>query len=336
MAKATQDEQAHRGPFGSQEEVTRIILKSGDTTYVCGWANRHDACPNVKRQLQSAKSSPDRFLLMYRGDGDPLYLDNLFVMGQKARPLYHQGDLGQLKYTPRTLAEDVESFREIALAYVESPLGQSNHLTPDSLVKKYEALELQGRFWLSQGLIEGLQYQNCKSTVRRWRDLLFVISCSTSDEVALRYALGYRPSDEPPREAFVFEYAPPVDNGYYRRVPETIQQFRQLELGWLYPDGDSEVFAWYGMMPHYILGYATLTRDPRKQARYTVRYTPNPAYEERGATLEEPPEMMAEQLALMRETEKYVAWVWRRIDKEPEHIWLHAGDLRQDLGVPSE
>lgn len=285
-----------------------VELGNGTTAHVHRWTNRHERHPRIRGQILRAEQGDD-FLLLFRGQRDaPPKQEDLFLIGQKARPAYHGGNVSRLRYTPRAIAEDRGLFEALARAFVDSPMHRGPP-TLDSIMRRFDSGAPPVRFWLSQLLAYALQYQNLRPSVLRWRDYLFVMSGTTDERVALRYAVRQLPS-----LAYVLEYAPPVVGRWFIRVAAVIQEFDALQLGHIYPDRDSEVFVNYAMFPHYILGYSILHRVAGERCTYETAYVPNPWYADQGATLDDPPELSREQQDAIRETQQELAWVLRDED----------------------
>jgi len=146
---------------------------------------------------------------------------------------------------------------------------------------------------------------------------MFVQSFTTEEKVALKYALHTRPS-----VAYVLEYAPPEQDQLFRRVSEVVHEFRELRLGYIYPDRDSEVFVNYVAFPHYLLGYSILHRVSGEPRTYETVYVPNPWYSERRATLENPPNLNREQQRIIKETCGEIAWIFHDGDdwRDIQHV----------------
>jgi hypothetical protein len=190
---------------------------------------------------------------------------------------------------------DESLFKDIATAFVSSPMAQKAKACPsvNELAEFYRTGSCAYRGDLSQTLLEGLHYQNYQ--IQEWRDYLFLLSCSTSDEVALQYALHHLP-----KRAFVLDYAPPCDSGLYKNADAMIKELRDLRLSFVYRNRDEEYFIWFAMLPHYLLGVSELQSTGR--FAYGMKYIANPWYEERGATLADPPNLEEAQRGLISRT----------------------------------
>lgn len=242
---------------------------------------------------------------MFRGQQDPpRRKEQLFLIGQKAQPAYHDGDTERLTFTFRAIGEKEDLFHKLARDFVASPMHQGRP-TFDELMAQYRRTTVPERVRLGQLLIYGLQYQNCRREVSRWRRYMFVVSATMCDRVALNYALARLPA-----AGYVLEYAPPCHGSFYSRVSDVVRGFEDIRLGYIYPDRDSEVFVKYAMFPHYLLGYSLVHKVVGEGPVYETVYVPNPWYDERGATLRTPPDLSAEQRELMEETRREVAWMF--------------------------
>lgn len=285
--------------------MTQVSLGRGCRTTVHGWEHRHAAFPGIAEQIRFAQDSEGRFQLMFRGDRNPPPREqDLFLIGQKARPAYYEGDPNRLEFNFRALGDDQVLFREVAEAFVGSPMHKKSP-TADELLTRYWASSPQERMRLGRLLLYGLHYQNLRPTVRRWRDYAFAMSCTTDERIALRYAL----KELPPNAAYILEYAPPGRGDWFCRVSDVIEEYNELELGHIFPDKDSEIFVNYGMFPHYLLGYSVLNRIGSGAPVYEAVYVPNPWYAKRGATLVEPPNLNREQAEIIQATGGEIAWI---------------------------
>lgn len=307
------------------------VQVNGAPVRVIGWGVRHAACPTIREQFRLCDGK--RFRLLFRGVKELPHADNYFIIGHKTRPLYFAGQLSTLEHHARKLASERVLFERLVADFAASRMG--SRLDEDvgpKLLNAYErAPEVRPRIRLAQLLLYGLQYQNNRPEVEEWRDYLFVLSASTSPDVAVRYALGHRLAESLPDSAIVIEYAPPCSGHCFERMTDVLSEFAALDLGEWYPDRDNEVLIPCGMLPHFLLGYSTLTRHATAR-EYAVHYTPNPVYANGGASLECPPNLDAQQSKLMRELNGQVAWtlhVWS--DSVGEWCWLHGPNGPQDI-----
>ncbi|GEM_PF-4898766 len=280
-----------------------------------GWKNRHEPFPAVVHNVQLAGSSP-AFLLMYRGDRRPPSRD-VFLFGIKSRPALYEGDLTRLEYEVARVADDVVRFTHLLDAFLRSPMAKRAKVVPtrDRILSDYCTSDRARRIRLAQLLGLAIQYQNSQRDLRTWRDLVFLVSCSRRDDVALRYAVAHRSSEGFPDSAYIYEYAPPATDSLHEPAVEVLKDFEALGFDSVFPDRDNEIFVKMAMLPHYILGYAELRRVSADGVRgvYGVNYHPNPPYASGQATLESPPNLTDRQKALIRQTKGRVAWLyWNR------------------------
>jgi hypothetical protein len=268
-----------------------------------GWNERMSAYPNIQDQVALARRGK-AFLLLFRGQEEsPPRREDLFVIGQKSCPAYYDGNTEQLQFNFRDIAAKENMFRRLADEFAASPMCQED-VRAEDLLQRYRLASFEGRGRLGQVLVYGLQYQICRPGVRKWRKYLFVISCSTEEDVAIKYALRNLPTT-----AYVLEYAPPFGEGLFRRVSEVLNEFQGLGIERAYPDRDREVFVHYGMLPHYLLGYSVLQRS-RTEGIYETTYVPNPWYAERRKTLLDPPDLTMIQMPLIEATHNEIAWIF--------------------------
>lgn len=304
----------------------QVKLKNSALVNIEGWENRHLAHPTIIDQIRYAEESGE-FQLLLRGESkEPEYLRYIFYLGRKSRPLY-QPRPARLKYNPRKVSEERTLFREIASAYVETEMAEKAGVSLDALLTRFDQSDRSRRIRLSQLLIDALQYQNCQQSAERYRNYLFLLSCSKDDAVALKYALH-----KLPHQGFVYEYCPPKNRGFFRQVADIVREFR-AELGFSYDDRDNEVFVENAMMPHYLLGYTRLVRSKSGRHEYTPTYVANPFYEIQGATLANPPNLEHHQQRLFEKTTKAgeIAWVYH-CDGNWTELLCYAG--RENIANP--
>ncbi|MEK6408927.1 MAG: hypothetical protein AABN34_18545 [Acidobacteriota bacterium] len=277
-----------------------------------GWANRHKSFPAIIQQFQLARNSP-AVALMFRGDKQ-VPRHNVFLLGVKSRPALYGGNIARLRFEISKVADDEVRFTELLVAFCSSPMVRNVEATPthDRILVEYQKSVRARRVRLSQILVLAIQYQNSQRSMRPWRHLLFLVSCSRRDEVAARFALGHRAAEDFPKVAYLYEYAPPALSSLHEPAVQVLMEFEELGLQNVYPDRDNEVFVQMAMLPHYILGYAELRRvsTDRVSAVYDVNYHPHPSYASGEATLDNPPKLTEDQQALMVETRNQIAWVW--------------------------
>jgi hypothetical protein len=294
-----------------------------------GWETRHRLHPAVSTQIDQYCDG-ERHCLMYRGEKCIRYRDDLFVIGEKARPFYYGNDPTRFHRTAREIQSNESKMRQLVDVFLSTPMAKGGATrSADLIMARWKALEPRGRFRLAQLLLHALHWQNCKQEVKEWRDFLFVHSCSLNDCVALGYALSHRADEPPPEKAFVIEYAPPCDQDFFEPVGSLIEEFKELNLPNCFVDREQEVFALWGLFPHYILGYSELTRDDADAvpARYKVKYVPNPAFDG-GASLEMPKDLTDDQSKKARQIGKELAWVQREIGVACPSVWIeHSGDV---------
>lgn len=290
-------------PYRSRGRVRNATVR--------GWNIRHAGAPTVGEQLEFAAQS-EEFQLLYRGDSNPPD-GEVFTFGIKSRPAIYQGDLERLRYEAGEVSRDATKFRAISEAFLEGPSvrdsPEDRRPNLSALLAAYEASDCPRRRRLAEVLLVALQHQNARQAVRRWRNLLFLVSCSRSETTALRYALGHRFSDPPPELAWVYEYAPPVNDTLHESAQAVLNEFQDLLLTSAFPDLDEEVFVKMAMLPHYILGVSELRRAGDNLA-YQVSYQPNPHYESGLATLLRPPQLTDAQQIEIEGTRGQVAWLW--------------------------
>ncbi len=269
-----------------------------------GWDQRYADHTRVAEQAAAASASPNHTLL-YRGQKSIDHIDDVFTIGQKARPLYHLGDRAKLERRLSRMATDRAWFGQLAGAFVGSRLGENSTVTFEQLLERFDTREEPGRILLAQVLLEALQYRNCQLTGKEWRDFLFLLSATTNAERAAMYAL-----QNDPGKAFVLEYVPPHGRNLARSVTHFRSEYAALGLGDTFPDGDSEYLIRYAMLPHFLLGYTRLDRQGRgPPCSYRATYVPNPVYTNGSATLDNPPDLNAAQEEVFRKTMPGIAWV---------------------------
>ncbi len=269
-----------------------------------GWADRYDAHRSIAAVAAAASVSP-RHTLLYRGQKKIDFSENVFKIGQKARPLYHLGDRTKLERRLSTMATDRAWFGRLVAAFVDSRVGQGSCATSEELLKHFDTRGEPDRILLAQVLLEALQYRNCQLTGKEWRGHLFLLSATTRAERAALYAL-----QNTPKKAFVLEYAPPHGRNLARSVKDFIAEYSALGLGDTFPDEDNEYMIRYAMLPHFLLGYTRLDLQGRHPSNiYRATYVPNPVYADGSATLESPPDLNAAQSEVLRNTLPHLAWV---------------------------
>lgn len=305
---------------------------------ITNWESQLEQYSKITEQRKIATQSDAKYQHMFRGDKlnnisilQSEYPDTLFTIGRKARPAYCGNDINRLEYTPNHLIENQDKFTELASVFVNSEMHKRKaneiNLTVDDLVNRHNSSNQAEQFLLVQLLIYGLQYQNQREGIREWQNRLFVVSCSCDETVAMKYALR-----DLPQQTYVIEYAPPINNRYSLSVAEVIDKFKELNLGFIFPDRDQEIFVLYAMMPHYILGYAKLRQQNPNPAQYNVEYIPNPSYEEEGYTLDNPPILTEDQEELFDKTKERMAWVFR---DSHDWQWLKYGGISRDISSPN-
>jgi hypothetical protein len=296
-----------------------------------GWEDRHDPHPHVAREYERARND-GRWRLMFRGQQEMPLERDFYYVGQKARPCYHGGDIHKLRLHAQKVAFDSRLFAELAVAYVTSPMPHwGKPIRVDDLHAVYRKSDERQRYFLAQLLIEGLHYQNNQPEVSKWRDYLFVISCTTDYEIALKYALSLHGGLA--MQGYVLEYAPPVKSNLYHDVDEVIAQFGQRRLGFIHGNKDAEILVPFAMSPEYLLGHTVLCQQ--SAGTYEGTYLPNPHYESGRATLERPPDLSDRQRELMEATLKRMAWV-SYIPSESGGEWgdLFRPDGTEPIGPP--
>jgi len=276
---------------------------------VQGWDVRYAAYPRIAEQAIAARESQGHVFL-YRGQKNIDHIDDVFTIGQKARPLYHFGDLSKLDRRPSTMATDRVRFGQLVGAFLGSKLGESTSSTFEKLMERFDARDEEDRVLLAQVLLESLQYRNGQLTGREWRDYLFLLSASTNAERAAMYALQNHP-----RKAFVLEYAPPHGRNLARSVKHFRTEYSELGLGDSLLDEDDEYMIRYAMLPHFLLGYTRLDRRGKAAPHsYLATYFPNPVYADGTATLDSPPDLDAAQEEVAQRTLRHIAWVFNLDD----------------------
>lgn len=284
---------------------------------VCGWNTRYANYPRIATQAAKALAGQSHRLL-YRGQKSIDHIDSVFTIGQKARPLYHKGDLAKLKRRLSKLAANRTQFGELVGAFLGSGVGNQSTLTFEELLRNFDRSNETTRVVMAQILLEALQYRNCKLTGKEWRDYLFLLSASTNPKRAAMYALQRNP-----KEAFILEYAPPIGRNLARSVKHFRTEYSALGLGETPTDDDEEYFIRYGMLPHFLLGYTRFVRvGTEAPYSYIATFVPNPVYANGSSTLDRPPNLDAAQEAVFRETLPSIAWVFNRADGELAG-WTH-------------
>lgn len=159
---------------------------------ILGWKDRHNAHPAIRNQIE--KCNGVNFHALFRGVREIPFEPELFVLGLKARPMYATGDPDSLTSHARSLAMEEAAFDVLVEDFVASPMMTRKGKCSVAAVKKlFGEGDERHRVRLAQLLLYALHYQNTREEVARWRDHLFVLSATTSAEVALRYALGHKP-----------------------------------------------------------------------------------------------------------------------------------------------
>jgi hypothetical protein len=277
-----------------------------------GWADRRARCLGVSRQIECCDGS--RHVLLFRGEKSLPLRDDLFIVGRKARPFYCGGDPDVLRRCARFLVEDAQCFGQLVKDFVASPIGREISVTTDELRQRWIVQDPRGRLRLSQLLLYAMQWQNCKDSVRPWRDYLLLLSATSDENTALHYALSRRRCEQPPKEAFILEYAPPVGHEYFEWVADVRDELIDSGLcAAQFCDRDREAFILYALMPHFILGYSHLRLlcCADGVAQYACEYVGNPAMEDGCATLAKPRDLDAAQRDAMLRLGKSLAWVYR-------------------------
>lgn len=211
-----------------------VNLRGGSLAAVEGWYSRHQGCARIAEQLELARSG-GQFVVLFRGQDRIEHREDLFIIGQKARPLYHGGDKAKLERTLRRLATNEESFGRLAGAFAETPLGKRANVSGVDLLRRFQNAADEDRVLLAQLLTEGLQYQNCKPPAANWRDYLFLLSATTEADRAAMYALNgsLRGSLN---ETFILEYAPPTERNLFRSVKDFRREYAAMGLGEAFRD----------------------------------------------------------------------------------------------------
>lgn len=280
---------------------------------VVGWHDRHQDHAKIRQQID--KCDGTKFQLLFRGMKKIPYEPELFVLGLKAKPMYATGNPEALTRHARNLAADAKTFARLAEAFAASPMmTKHSKCSTQALMNWYESSQERPRVRLAQLLLYGLQYQNTRQGIAGWRDYLFVLSATTTPDVAVRYALGHRHNESAPDCAVVIEYAPPCGGHCFEMMNDILEEFHELKLGEWFPDRDSEVLIPFAMLPHYVLGYAKLSRASTNQCEgsYSVKYVPNPAFATEGFSLDNPKDLDAEQERKRKELNGQIAWAYHR------------------------
>lgn len=279
--------------------------RNDNTMMVEGWTTRYDGHGLMAGAATAASASP-RHTLLFRGQKEIKYIDDIFLIGQKARPLYQASDRSRLERRLNTIATDRTWFGQLAGAYLGSKVGQGCKVAFGELMTQFDIRSPDERVLLAQLLLEALQYRNCQLAGREWRDYLFLLSATTNAERAAMYALQNNP-----KRAFVLEYAPPRGRNLARSVKDFKEEYAALGFGETFPDEDEEYMIRYAMLPHFLLGYTRLDRHGRATPfSYAATYVSNPAYASGAATLDNPPDLNDEQEDVMRRTLPHLAWVF--------------------------
>lgn len=269
-----------------------------------GWEKRYAAHARVAAQVVAASTSSGHTLL-YRGQKAIDHIEDVFTIGQKARPLYHLGNRTKLERRLSTMAADTAWFGQLAGAFLGSRVGEKSAMTFESLLEHFETRSQSARILLAQVLLEALQYRNCQLTGKEWRDYLFMLSATTNAERAAMYALQNNP-----RKAYVLEYVPPRNRNLARSVKDFMSEYSALGLGDTFPDEDDEYMIRYAVLPHFLLGYTRLDRQGKSPPYfYRATYVPNPVYASGTATLDKPPDLNAAQEKVFQGTLSDIAWV---------------------------
>lgn len=322
---------AHSDEPHNDSDLTVTINKQA--VRVAGWHDRHQAHPQIREQIE--KCDGTRYQLLFRGMKKIPYQPELFVLGLKTRPQYSAGDPETLTRHARTLAGDELTFDTLVTDFVESPMMAKKAMCSVAALKSlYNECDERRRVRLAQLLLYGLQYQNTRQEVAKWRNYLFVLSATTTPDVAVRYALGHRHKEPSPDTAFVIEYAPPCGGHCFERMTGILDEFKELNLGEWFPDRDAEVLIPFGMLPHYVLGYSKLHRPNGDggDGPYFVEYVPNPAFLEDGCSLENPKDLDAEQAKKRDELNGQIAWAYHRwTGTDGEWFVLKCGQEEQDI-----
>lgn len=283
-----------------------ILVARGNrqSVRVRDWHLRYDRFPRIADIANRAVHDPTVELL-YRGQRDLKFIERVFLIGNKANPLYHRGDISFLNYRISEIARVGLVFRDLAQTFLATRLGRDSNSTVEGLQATYDRMSHDERLRLAQVLIDALQYQNLKPEVARWRQYVTLLSASSRDAVALFYA-----TYAIPRTCLVVEYMPPLNRGLFRPVPEFIAEFRDCGLGAAYADRDSESFIPYAMLPHYIIGYSKLRLVDRANRVYETAYFPSPHYDPGAADIGAPPNLTDLQQATIQATRQGLSWVW--------------------------
>lgn len=274
-----------------------------------GWHQRYADHTRVAEQATAASVSTNHTLL-YRGQKKIDHIDDVFMIGQKARPLYHLGDRTKLERRLSRMATDRVWFGQLAGAFMGSRVGEKGTVTCEQLLERFDTREKPDRILLAQVLLEALQYRNCQLKGKEWRDFLFLLSATTNAERAAMYGL-----QNDPKRAFVLEYVPPHGRNLARSVKHFRAEYAALGLGDTFPDDDNEYLIRYAMLPHFLLGYTRLDRQGKGPPySYRATYVPNPVYVNGSATLDNPPHLNDAQEEVFRKTLPDIAWVFNHAD----------------------
>lgn len=295
-----------------------LPARGGRVAVIQGWHSRYDNHPHILRVAREAEYSSEHERL-YRGDRG-LKTEHLFLMGAKARPLHHDGDVARLdRGSAELLSENEQSFSRLCESYLDTGMARQRlAMAPglEAMVEAWRGAEAPERYLMALAILAALQFQNSRRAAADWREYLWFLSCSRSDTIALKYALGGRRGNMP-NETYVVEYAPQC--GLVLPVAHFADLIDRFRLGRAFPDLDDEVFAQNALLPHYILGYSKLTRAVGAENTYDTEFVPHNYYARPDSSIRQPPDLNEAQERIFAETRDTLAWVesrggeWRRV-----------------------
>lgn len=289
--------------------------------HVRGWHRRHAVAPRIKEEIIRSCCNGAHQLL-FRGDKEVPLEQHLFILGLKSRPLYSADESiwSSLPFSLNEAPEEAEArFLELATAFSETHMLKNDaNANPEAMLYEWRLRDTRSRLRLTQLILYGIHYQATRLDQAGTHDELlrhlFVRSSTTSDQIAVQYALSRRHGEPAPERAVVFEYAPPCGGHLYEKMTDIIDEFESLGLGRFFPDRDEEVLIPFGMLPHYMLGYSELRLLPDGHedgtSVYTVRYKANPHIAHGDYTLESPKRLTQQQRKLIKKMNDRVALVF--------------------------
>ena len=287
-------------------------LNCGTTPIVSGWTDRFDSCPLIEEYVHFARSD-EAFEVFYRGQSEqPEYLNDIFLVGQKAKATVYAGNVERLEFDPRNASENRNLFKKVLVAYLSTDMAKKFcNANQNEVLQRFDDAQSFERFDLTQLLLAALHYQNCREELAFFRTRMFLLSATLCDRIALTYALtpGPRTKGKLYDKSFIFEYAPPKDADHFEMVESIASRFQRAGLGDMFHNRDQEAFIKFAMLPHYLLGYGHLRRVVSDLVEYRCEYTPNPHYLKAESSLSTPPELNELQEVRFGASKHRMAWV---------------------------